>query len=70
MFSSKKHLDESNTGGGNGSSKIPPYFICPITLEIMAEPTITQCGHMFDKDAIIKWIQNVNTDGLEIWKDR
>jgi len=36
---------------------VPKLFLCPITLEIMKEPTITSCGHMFEKEAIIGWLK-------------
>eukprot|EP00158_Paraphelidium_tribonemae_P006944 Partr_v1_DN28045_c2_g1_i2_m57128 len=48
MFVSKKP---------NGvSSKIPPYFLCPISQELMEDPTITQCGHMFDRVNIVEYL--------------
>jgi len=40
----------------NELPNIPKLFICPITLEIMKEPTITSCGHMFEREAIIGWL--------------
>ena len=36
---------------------VPKLFLCPITLEIMKEPTITSCGHMFEKEAIVGWLK-------------
>ncbi|KAI9175839.1 hypothetical protein H9P43_006203 [Blastocladiella emersonii ATCC 22665] len=39
------------------ASGVPEYFLCPITLELMAEPTTTRCGHLFDRTAILKWMK-------------
>eukprot|EP00834_Sanchytrium_tribonematis_P001845 NODE_48_length_31852_cov_1.054168.p12 type:complete len:380 gc:universal NODE_48_length_31852_cov_1.054168:18035-16896(-) len=36
---------------------IPEMFICPISMEIMKEPQISKCGHMFDKSSIVKWLK-------------
>jgi hypothetical protein len=41
------------------SSSIPPYFLCPITNQIMSDPCIGQCGHMFEREAIIELINEV-----------
>ncbi len=41
--------------------EIPAYFICPITLEIMKDPTITTCGHMFEREAITSWCSQSDT---------
>jgi SUMO ligase MMS21 Smc5/6 complex component len=36
-------------------------FTCPITLNIMDNPaTTTPCGHMFDMDAIVTYLNTVN----------
>ena len=40
-------------------TKIPAYFMCPITFECMNDPTITACGHMFEREAIIRWLKEV-----------
>ncbi|GFP82679.1 E3 ubiquitin-protein ligase pub23 [Phtheirospermum japonicum] len=36
--------------------EIPPYFICPITLEIMKDPVTIPTGITYDRDSIEKWI--------------
>ncbi|XP_038996897.1 U-box domain-containing protein 4-like [Hibiscus syriacus] len=35
---------------------IPPEFICPLSLELMADPVIVASGHTYDRDFIKKWI--------------
>ena len=44
-------------GASSSTADIPDYFICPITLEMMRDPVISKCGHMFDKEAIYKWLK-------------
>jgi hypothetical protein len=35
----------------------PANYICPITLKLMQEPMNDGCGHCFDKEAIIDWLE-------------
>ncbi|KAL6496357.1 hypothetical protein OROGR_029615 [Orobanche gracilis] len=37
-------------------TEIPPYFICPITPEIMKDPVTITTGITYDRDSIEKWI--------------
>ncbi|KAL6514313.1 hypothetical protein OROHE_019055 [Orobanche hederae] len=37
-------------------TEVPPYFICPITLEIMKDPVTITTGITYDRDSIEKWI--------------
>jgi hypothetical protein len=32
-------------------------FICPITNKMFIDPVITKYGHMFERDAILNWIE-------------
>ena len=48
----------------NISDNIPHEFICPITTEIMKDPVILTDGHVYEKSAIKKWLQNNNTSPL------
>lgn len=47
------------------SASIPPSFYCPITHEIMKEPTMLvgncQVGHTFEKEAIESWVKANHT---------
>ncbi|KAI3472079.1 hypothetical protein Pfo_029115 [Paulownia fortunei] len=36
--------------------EVPPYFLCPITLEIMKDPVTISTGITYDRDSIEKWI--------------
>ncbi|KAI3447409.1 hypothetical protein Pfo_004074 [Paulownia fortunei] len=36
--------------------EVPPYFLCPITLEIMKDPVTLSTGITYDRDSIEKWI--------------
>ncbi|KAJ1507867.1 Checkpoint kinase 2 [Coelomomyces lativittatus] len=35
----------------------PKSFLCPISLEIMNDPVVIQCGHTFEKNSLIKWLK-------------
>eukprot|EP00835_Amoeboradix_gromovi_P006340 NODE_729_length_4743_cov_0.421619.p1 type:complete len:346 gc:universal NODE_729_length_4743_cov_0.421619:230-1267(+) len=37
--------------------EIPDMFICPISMQIMTDPQISKCGHMFDRDSILRWLK-------------
>jgi U-box domain len=43
-----------NTSVSNGP---PANYICPITLKLMLEPMNDGCGHSFDKEAILDWLE-------------
>ncbi|KZV44592.1 hypothetical protein F511_42298 [Dorcoceras hygrometricum] len=36
--------------------EVPPYFLCPVTLEIMKDPVTVVTGITYDRDSIEKWI--------------
>lgn len=59
--------------GGNGSADMlnvvsrsaddqpqqpPSYLLCPITGELMHQPSVISCGHLFDRNAILQLLQN------------
>lgn len=44
------------------SEKIPSYFICPITLELMRNPTIAQDGISYEREAILRWLKTNGDD--------
>ncbi|KAE8725768.1 E3 ubiquitin-protein ligase PUB22 [Hibiscus syriacus] len=35
---------------------VPPFFICPISLEIMKDPVTVSTGITYDRDSIEKWL--------------
>lgn len=37
---------------------IPPYFRCPLSLELMVDPVIVASGQTYDRDSIQKWLDN------------
>lgn len=41
---------------------IPPYFLCPLSLELMLEPVIVASGQTYDRASIQKWLDH----GLDI----
>ena len=36
--------------------EIPPFFLCPISLEIMKDPVIVSTGITYDRESIEKWL--------------
>ncbi len=36
--------------------KYPKEWMCPITEELMDDPVVTSCGHMYDRPAIMHWL--------------
>ncbi|XP_078434469.1 plant U-box 23 [Wolffia australiana] len=40
--------------------EIPPYFLCPISLEIMKDPVTVCTGITYDRESIEKWIFSGN----------
>ena len=46
------------------ASTIPPGFVCPITHEIMRDPVICCDGHSYERNAIMRWLQNNNTSPM------
>ena len=45
-------------------STIPAGFICPITQEVMKDPVICCDGHSYERNAIMRWLQNNNTSPM------
>ena len=43
----------------------PDMFICPISMEIMKDPQISKCGHMFDRTSIVKWLKGEYDPGKQ-----
>ncbi len=44
--------------------EIPNEFLCPITTEIMKDPVILTDGHVYEKQAIQKWLANNDTSPM------
>ena len=34
------------------------YFLCPITMNVMKDPVVSNCGHTYEKEAIEAWMQS------------
>jgi hypothetical protein len=39
----------------------PSSFICPLTLDVMADPLVSRAGHSFERSAILEWLDRGNT---------
>ncbi|KAK3405707.1 hypothetical protein EUGRSUZ_K01927 [Eucalyptus grandis] len=40
----------------NNEVEVPPYFLCPISLEIMRDPVIVSTGITYDRESIETWL--------------
>ncbi|CAH9135039.1 unnamed protein product [Cuscuta epithymum] len=43
--------------------EVPPYFLCPISLEIMRDPVTVSTGITYDRDSIEKWVFSSDAGG-------
>ncbi|CAF1815379.1 hypothetical protein HID58_058985 [Brassica napus] len=48
--------------------EIPPFFICPISLEIMKDPVIVSTGITYDRDSIEKWLFSAKKNSCPVTK--
>jgi hypothetical protein len=57
------HEESESSTSPNGSTctsshpRPPCNYICPLTLQLMNEPMNDGCGHCFDRDAIVAWLE-------------
>ena len=57
----------ANATGGDGAvpadleSGIPEEFLCPISLEIMADPVVAADGFSYEREAIEEWLEKHTT---------
>ncbi|OVA06333.1 U box domain [Macleaya cordata] len=47
---------------------VPPFFICPISLQIMKDPVTISTGMTYDRDSIQKWILTYNNKSCPVTK--
>lgn len=48
--------------------EIPPFFLCPISLEIMKDPVTISTGITYDRDSIEKWLFSENNKTCPVTK--
>ncbi|KAK8464905.1 hypothetical protein PHAVU_010G099400 [Phaseolus vulgaris] len=44
--------------GSHGKCQPPPYFICPISLEVMQDPHVAADGFTYEAEVIREWLKN------------
>jgi hypothetical protein len=44
--------------------ELPKEWLCPITGQLMQDPAVTSCGHLFDRTAIHQWLTKVCHDAF------
>ena len=42
------------------SSQVPQEFLCPISMNVMVNPVVIDCGHSFDKEGLETWLRSSN----------
>ncbi|KAK7345221.1 hypothetical protein VNO77_15805 [Canavalia gladiata] len=47
---------------------VPPFFLCPISLEIMKDPVTVSTGITYDRDSIEKWLFSQKNDTCPVTK--
>ncbi|KAK8617400.1 hypothetical protein V6N13_080316 [Hibiscus sabdariffa] len=47
---------------------VPPFFICPISLEIMKDPVTVPTGITYDRESIEKWLFSGNNTACPVTK--
>ncbi|KAK8359251.1 hypothetical protein V6Z11_A04G083700 [Gossypium hirsutum] len=47
---------------------IPPFFICPISLEIMKDPVTVPTGITYDRESIVNWLFSGNSTACPVTK--
>lgn len=50
------------------SGDVPPFFLCPISLEIMKDPVTISTGMTFDRESIHKWLFQYNKNTCPVTK--
>ena len=60
-FFSESYENNSNFDNINRLEEIESNEICPITHEIVGLGYRTQCGHTFNRNALIRWLTSNNT---------
>lgn len=48
--------------------EVPPYFLCPITLEIMKDPVTVSTGITYDRESIEQWLFSRNNSTCPVTK--
>jgi hypothetical protein len=46
--------------------ELPKEWMCPITGDLMHDPAVTACGHLFDRTAIHQWLSKVDCRSLRV----
>lgn len=70
------HVENKATESENGSHSLPAMqsnvhidftndeLLCPITLELFHDPVIANDGHVYEREAIVRWILEKGTSPL------
>jgi hypothetical protein len=50
-------ISEASSCVSASNPRPPCNYVCPLTLQVMNEPMNDGCGHCFDRDAIVAWLE-------------
>lgn len=53
---------EENVARLSLDNKIPEWFLCPISLQVMLKPVVISSGKTYDEKSIKKWLKKKNID--------
>ena len=42
---------------GGGTERLPPAFLCPISMELMRDPVVLDTGHFYERAHIKRWLK-------------
>ncbi|CAK9146371.1 unnamed protein product, partial [Ilex paraguariensis] len=48
--------------------EVPPFFLCPISLDIMKDPVTVSTGITYDRESIEKWILSEKNSACPVTK--
>ena len=49
----------------NEMDDAPEYIVCPLSMDVYIEPVVTPNGYIYEKQFIIEWLQDHDTDPLD-----
>lgn len=46
------------------TDSVPNALLCPITVDVFIDPVIAEDGHTYERQAIVRWIQENGTSPI------
>ena len=66
MTAAKNTCDDAHTimAADGTLVPVPEEYICPLTMDVMAEPLLSREGHNYEREAILNWVSEHGTSPL------